>query len=105
MIATATLPYFKLRWLQLKPSLNNKENEEFVKKVVVNSLETIYQYDSPENSAISDVDEFYGISKKNRTKSSSEMLLFFFFEDPENSLKNVKKHTDTNMLSHSEIYI
>ena len=54
--------YFKLRWLQLKPSLNNKENEEFVKKVVVNSLETLDQNDSPENCASSDVDEFYGFS-------------------------------------------
>ena len=52
IIATATHPYFKLRWLQLKPSLNNKENENFAKKVVVNSLETLDQNDSPEESGI-----------------------------------------------------
>ena len=64
IIATATHPYFKLRWLHLKPSLNNKENEEFVKKVVVNSLETLDQNDSPENSASSDVDEILRVFKE-----------------------------------------
>ena len=64
IIATATQPYFKLRWLQMKLSLNNKENAEFVKKVVVNSLETLDQNDSPENSASQIWMSFMGFQRR-----------------------------------------
>ena len=95
IIASTTHPYFKLRWLKLKPAYNDKETEDFVKCAVSNALEEELTSSTTDHSASDcDVDEYYGISKTHQTKSSREMVLLSYLEDPDNSLDNIKKHRE-----------
>ena len=92
IIASTSHPYFKLRWIELKPSLNTKTMEENIKRLLINAMERIGGRSSSDNSASSDGDDFYQFSKRKRSRISSEMVLLSFLEDSDSHLGNLHHH-------------
>ena len=90
IIASTSHPYFKLRWLELKPALCAKEDD--IKRFVIAAMEAGQDPSSSENSASSDPDDFYQFSKRRKTRTSSEMTLLSFLQDPDSHLGNLKHH-------------